>query len=527
MSQTRLKRLLWAVIGVGIVARLLLPWFDLVFLIEHLVSDDAFYYFTIARNVVNGHGVTFDGVTPTNGFHPLWLICLLPVYWVTGSDVELALRLSLTLGALFSASTVLLLGVAVTRWMRNPLAGWLASALFALNPYAIMEGVNGLETSLALLALSVVLILLARWQAGGSAPARKRSADWLLLGVASGVLVWARSDMVFVLAGLYACLLWSRRACFWSLAGAGSLVGVMVALWLAWSWVTVDTLVQSSAVAIPWLIRTRMEDAIVGGWMTQSQVIGRVWQHFIQTTGYRMFNYAGIGLLAGLMTLVVRAVQTVRGTRLSRSAYVRNFGSALPVWLWWGGAGTLLMLLLCEFVRFSLREWYIAPLSLWGAVFGAGLLAKWATDFQARRSFVVVCAVLGLVAGGQAWRDFGRRGRYWFQADQLTAARWIAANTPEDDVVGAWTAGIYGYFSQRRVVNLDGVVNWDAVRAYQARDLYGYMREQRIRWLVDFDEFVADFTHFYGADSETFLVPVQTFEDAQATFGQLVVYVVE
>ncbi|MCP4539563.1 MAG: hypothetical protein GY832_20705 [Chloroflexi bacterium] len=243
MSQVALKRLLWTVTVVGIVLWLLLSWVSLSFLMEYLVSDDAFYYFTIARNAVRGHGVTFDGVTPTNGFHPLWLVSLLPIYRVAGGDAELALRLSLSLGALFSTGAILLLGVAV-----------------------------------------------------------------------------------------------------------------------AW---------------------------------------------------------------------------------------------------------------------------------------------------------------------GQAWRDFGQRGRYWFQVDQLAAARWIAANTPEGDVVGSWTAGIYGYFSQRRVVNLDGVVNWDAIHAYQTRDLYDYMREQRIWWLLDFDEFVGNFTRFFGAEPETFLTPMQVFEDTQAPFGRLVVYAVE
>lgn len=196
-------------------------------------------------------------------------------------------------------------------------------------------------------------------------------------------------------------------------------------------------------------------------------------------------------------------------------------------WLWWGGAGTFVMLLLGEFVRFSLREWYITPLALWGSVFGAGLLAGWADVPRMRRLFVVVCMVLGLLAGGQAWRDLSQRGRYWLQPDQLAAARWIATNVPEGDVVGSWTAGIYGYFAQRRVVNLDGVVNWDAIHAYRARDLHAYISQQRIGWIVDFDEFVADFTNFYGADPASFLIPVQTFEDAQAPFGRLVVYKIE
>ncbi|MGZ4726103.1 MAG: hypothetical protein ACXWB2_00140, partial [Acidimicrobiales bacterium] len=41
-----------------------------------LTFDDAFYYFGIARNVAHGHGSTFDGIDPTNGYHPLWMLVL-------------------------------------------------------------------------------------------------------------------------------------------------------------------------------------------------------------------------------------------------------------------------------------------------------------------------------------------------------------------------------------------------------------------------------------------------------------------
>jgi hypothetical protein len=34
-------------------------------------SDDGFYYFQVARNLSSGHGFTFDGINPTNGFLPL------------------------------------------------------------------------------------------------------------------------------------------------------------------------------------------------------------------------------------------------------------------------------------------------------------------------------------------------------------------------------------------------------------------------------------------------------------------------
>src|SRR3972149_3649273 len=43
-------------------------------------SDDGFLYFQVARNLAAGHGFTFDGINPTNGFHPLWLLLIPPIF---------------------------------------------------------------------------------------------------------------------------------------------------------------------------------------------------------------------------------------------------------------------------------------------------------------------------------------------------------------------------------------------------------------------------------------------------------------
>ena len=40
------------------------------------VQDDCFYYLKIAENLATGHGSTFNGIVPTNGYHPLWLLTL-------------------------------------------------------------------------------------------------------------------------------------------------------------------------------------------------------------------------------------------------------------------------------------------------------------------------------------------------------------------------------------------------------------------------------------------------------------------
>ena len=48
-------------------------------LLLRVLQDDAFYYVGIATNWVAGLPSTFDGIQPTNGYHPLWqILALIP-----------------------------------------------------------------------------------------------------------------------------------------------------------------------------------------------------------------------------------------------------------------------------------------------------------------------------------------------------------------------------------------------------------------------------------------------------------------
>src|SRR3990172_187880 len=68
-------------------------------------SDDGFYYFNVARNLAAGQGVTFDGLTQTNGFHPLWLFLITPVFALARVDLLLPLRLLVLIMAAINAGT--------------------------------------------------------------------------------------------------------------------------------------------------------------------------------------------------------------------------------------------------------------------------------------------------------------------------------------------------------------------------------------------------------------------------------------
>ena len=66
-------------------------------------------------------------------------------------------------------------------------------------------------------------------------------------------------------------------------------------------------------------------------------------------------------------------------------------------------------------------------------------------------------------------------------------ADWIRQNTPQDARIGAWNAGVFGYFSERQVINLDGFANDRTYldRLKQKSSLIEYLKRENIHYLCD------------------------------------------
>ena len=74
----RLTLVLFASVGVSLLWIALTASFRDVIL--RFVPDDAFYYLEIARRLRTAGRSTFDGINATNGYHPLWLLFLIPLW---------------------------------------------------------------------------------------------------------------------------------------------------------------------------------------------------------------------------------------------------------------------------------------------------------------------------------------------------------------------------------------------------------------------------------------------------------------
>jgi len=116
------------IVSIGLALRLSIAWQELETLTLKVLPDDAFYYFLTADRISNGQNISFDGVTLSNGYHPLWLFFLVPLYLLPGHS--LPLHLALTASSLFDVAAGGLAALAVWKLTGNKVA-----ALFALTFY--------------------------------------------------------------------------------------------------------------------------------------------------------------------------------------------------------------------------------------------------------------------------------------------------------------------------------------------------------------------------------------------------------
>jgi uncharacterized membrane protein len=119
-------------------------------------TDDAFYYFKTAQNVTEGHGLTFDGIGRSSGFHPLWMLVCIPVFFLARFDLMLPLRVLVIVAGLFNAGTGILLYRLARKIISEP-AAIVMAFLWLLSPS--IQGVTsrlGMESTIS--AFFIVLL---------------------------------------------------------------------------------------------------------------------------------------------------------------------------------------------------------------------------------------------------------------------------------------------------------------------------------------------------------------------------------
>ncbi len=155
-------------------------------------EDDFFYYLKVAGNLAHGAGSTFNGIVPTNGYHPLWLLLLTAVSFFT-SNLHTILA--------FVASTLFLCTVSIYVLTRRLLTSsgveiLLSSALAVYaTAYAMHVIFGGMEVTLTVPLVLLVVHLARRPDLLGGGP-----KPFALLGLATSAMILSRLDTLLLAA---------------------------------------------------------------------------------------------------------------------------------------------------------------------------------------------------------------------------------------------------------------------------------------------------------------------------------------
>lgn len=416
-------------------------WVPVIVLWAHtpftITFDDAYYYFQIGKELAHGHGSTFNGLDHTNGYHPLWqLICALP--YLVGLTGLAAVRALLVLQlALWAATLWIVAGIVGPRLSR--VSTGTAAVLLALvagNPYVLKIFVNGLESGITALAY-----------AGLIAAVLKR--DDRLVSIWLVVAFLGRTDAVFVIG----CLFLATRA--WQRFVP---VGVVAAAYLLFNQVVFGNPLQVSGVV-----------------KRQPMTVGRL---------------AALLVVAGIALAVAAGARRLESTRFERTtSFLAN--------TYWFAAACVLLAGYYRVLSVEVYLWYYAPVALYlfllllhaAADFAEGVVAE-GQSIRTVQVILVVPFLIGAVFAVKLITDPQLRS---LQEGDRAAALWVRDNTPSGVVIGSWDAGVVGYFADRPVVNLDGVVNsfeWEEARHHAPDATAKFVLARGVTLIVNHGELV-------------------------------------
>lgn len=475
----------YAVIALSLSLQLFLITRSLDFLLTDLLPDDAFYYFEIVRNILQGNGVTFDGVETTNGFHPLWLTILIPIFAIfsVGGTYDVApVYAALSFSVLLNMATAYILFLLLGRITKKPAIRAIGLAIFALNPFVLYESLNGLETSLALLLSALFFLCAVRiWE-------HDRLKDYVVAGIVCGGMVLARIDTVFFAIAFFLWLVvWKglHKSIRPALA-FGIPATLFILPWVIWNIINFGMLATSASLATPFVNHTLVTlDNGVGAFV------------FVKTIAYMLLHHGSAILVATGISVVIFIAIGVMFVFFMRNEWtLPRLQACSP--MWWLFAGFVFLFVANAGLRWTGRSWYFIAFDVFVALGVTGTLTLLSAHTERRKLLYLGTVIVVMASFLVGWHEH-LKDRSVNQRAMYVAATWVDENIPIGESVGVFNAGIIGYFSETRIVNLDGLVNNTAYHMLRAGETWEYMQTNNISYLMDFPIYLSyRYNSFFG-----------------------------
>jgi hypothetical protein len=415
---------------------------------RHFAGDDAYITFRFAHNLASGAGYSFNPGHPTYGSTaPLWVFLIAGLNQL-GLDIPTAAHL---MNWLFTVLNVVLFFRLACVYLGRNAAALVATVLFVADPWFIRWSVSGMENALALSVLIGLLLSQAALRNSGR-------VNWLapLLGALAAL---CRPEMS-LLGGLLALdnLLFERRRLLANLVAMVIAYVVIVTPWVLYAISVFHSL-------IPNTITAKLTRDYVGALL-------RVLEYFATFWG-----------LQGLAVFAVIASPSLRekfsqlfGQRLSIWFLPAAWAAILPTFYIVGGApvaGRYMVFGLPCYLLIGVAAWAV----LWSRfpkVVGAAL--------------VLTVALIAVVQYHYCW--YITRWPQGMDPRLIDTALTLKSVSKTTDVVAADQIGVLGYFSNRTVLDIFGLISPEIMPYRKFPDqgpVWRYVHERRAQYVLATD----------------------------------------
>jgi hypothetical protein len=529
--------LVLAVLQFGLQLRHCLAGVD--YVVAALFLDDAYYFLQPAWNLHHLGFVTFDGINPTNGVQLLWFVVVYGLAWLAPTKTVLLLLSGITCALLNAAAHPMIarVGTIVDRRGLGAAMSLLWFAVVLSDPLYL----RGMDNT-----LHAFICWLMVWQLAAFFRRLQDSPDASLVPLIAVLIanVWTRLDSALVSATVFLCcvvakivrmrgsdLTASERLRSVLLPGVLAAVAGATQLgvfrWMGGSLLPVSALVKarSGGHVVRWtdgfdelvarsfihleLPALHLPEAVVQaaalaaglvlllGWRVARGPSGAWLGHLVAAASVPLAAVLLLLLLEGALTptgylLLFALAAVVEWWRFGRG----DTGAVTLRRVWYTVAAAFLAYH-AVIVPLGMKPgyyspWYQAPAHVFW-ILGIGVLLDTVVRLQPRlpgRRAVTLAtggmlAVVAVLAAGTALAEYERSPLF---GATHQAARHIADNAPADAVFASWNAGLLGYFADRTLINLDGLVNTPSY----ARDLRSddfrfldYLARSEVEYVVD------------------------------------------
>ena len=447
--------------------------------------DDSFYYYEMAWRTAQHGFVTFDAINSANGVHFLWFsILLAAAYLAPGKIALIYIAYAIGLALIAAAYTAIWhIGSLVQDRRRNlTLVMTLIWTAILIDRQHLMF--SGMESPLHMVTLLAALIcgLRALSEAGGE---ERFPMRWYLLFTLALVLVtWTRLDAALFSVSLYLLVMvrlasalgsWQRLP--WKILSISIAVAVLgAAMQLAFFYgaggtlLPISGLVKATGIG-PEIVQT--------GWFRFMSIIFPFATFVDESSPFQM-SIAAVAFVA-LLGYVLKNAARSDGVWRHLWGLTAALGITIPVYA-----------AIVSSQHDPFWRWYLSPVFLFYMLAVAMTAVRvfaslgW-RPMHSRVATAVMCTLMPaliLLVLASTYRPIP------LYQTRAQIGIFLNATLGKDVVLASFNSGQVAFMSERRMINLDGLVNsYDYLKNTfnNPPKLIEFLRENGVRYIVDYD----------------------------------------